>query len=58
MEHYKERERKIMFSATGYCHVNDEILRYQTNVSSAFNNFFIKITEKLNFQHTEKGGSI
>ena len=57
MEH-KEIERKCIFSGTGYYLVNDEKVRYQTNVSNAFNNFFITITEKLNIQRTEEGDAI
>jgi len=38
--------------------VNDEKLRDQTNVANAFNKIFITFTEKLNIQHTEKGGAI
>jgi hypothetical protein len=54
MEHYKERERKSTFSGTGYCRVRDKKIEV-SNVSNAFNNFFITTTEKLNIQRTEKG---
>jgi hypothetical protein len=38
--------------------VKDEKLKDPRNVASAFYNFFITITEKLNIQQTEKGAAI
>jgi len=38
--------------------VNDEKLKDPKNVASAFNNFFIIITEKLNAQQIAKGEAI
>jgi uncharacterized protein (UPF0147 family) len=38
--------------------VNDEKLKDPRNVASAFNNFFITITEKLNIQQIEKRDAI
>jgi len=38
--------------------VNDEKLRDPTHMANAFNNFFIKITEKLHIQQIGKGDAI
>ena len=35
--------------------VNDEKFKAPSNVASAFNNFFITVTEKLNIQQIEDG---
>jgi hypothetical protein len=38
--------------------VNDEKLKVLTNMASAFNNFFITVTEKFNIQYLEKEAAI
>jgi hypothetical protein len=38
--------------------VSDEKLKAAGNMSNAFNNFFITITEKLNIQQIQKGDAI
>jgi len=38
--------------------VNDEKLKNPTDMASAFNNFFITITEKLNIQQIQKRDAI
>jgi hypothetical protein len=39
-------------------YVNDEKLKYPTNVANAFNNFFTTITEKLNIQQIQTGDAV
>jgi hypothetical protein len=57
----------IMKKETGTIHsmeqvptllVNDEKLRDPTDMANGFNNFFIKITEKLHIQQIGKGDAI
>jgi len=51
MEHYKETGREDTFSGTSSTSLmNDEKLNDLRNVAIAFNNFCLKITEKLNVQ--------
>ena len=38
--------------------MNGEKLQDLTNMNNAFNNFFITVTEKLNFQQIQKGDAI
>jgi hypothetical protein len=59
MEHYKETGRKDTFSGTGSTSlINDEKLKGLRNVAYAFNNFCLKITEKLNVQQMQKKHNI
>jgi hypothetical protein len=56
MEHYKQRDRKIIFSGTGsHLLVTDGKLKDPTDMANAFNR---TITEKLNIQQMAKGGTI
>ena len=52
MDHYKETERESTFSSTSL--VNYEKLKDLRNVANAFNNLFLTITVKLNFQQIHK----
>ena len=56
MEHYKQRERKCIFSVTGF-HLlgTDGKLKDPADLANAFNR---TITEKLNIQQIAKGGTI
>jgi hypothetical protein len=55
MEHYKETDRESTFSGRGCTSLlNDEKLKDLRNVANVFINFFLKITEKLNFQQIQK----
>jgi len=56
MDHYKETDRESTFSSTSL--VNDEKLKDLRNVANAFNNFFLTITVKLNFQQIQKEDAI
>jgi hypothetical protein len=55
MEHHKQRYRKLNYMQIyPSLLLNDEKLKDPTNGASAFNNFFITITEKLTFNTQRK----
>ena len=56
MEHYKQRDRKSIFSVTGsHLLVTDGKLKDPADMTIAFSR---TITEKLNFQQVAKGGTV
>jgi hypothetical protein len=59
MERYKETGREDTFSGTGSTSLmNDKKLNDLRNLANAFNNFCLKITEKLNVQYMQKDDDI
>jgi len=56
MEHYKQRDRKSIFSVTGsHLLVTDGKLKDPADMTIAFSR---TITEKLNIQQVAKGGTV
>jgi hypothetical protein len=58
MEHYKETGKVHPTEEVPSLVVSNEKLKDPKSMASAFNNFFLTVTEKLNVQKFEKGDAI